>query len=76
MRTMFLASHNPRLLCILPVSSFPLVGCSKKPGRMEIYVAEGPNPWTHLNLHNNPDNFQFAIVSDKTGGGRTAHRAS
>ncbi len=76
MRTMFLARHNPRLLFILLVSSFPLVGCSKKPGRMEIDVAEGPNLWTHLNLHNNPDNFQFAIVSDRTGGGQTAHRAS
>lgn len=27
-------------------------------------------PWTHLNFHNNPDNFQFAIVSDRTGGHR------
>ena len=27
----------------------------------------GVNPWTHLNFHNNPDNFQFAIVTDLTG---------
>ncbi|MBT33626.1 MAG: hypothetical protein CMO01_28515 [Thalassobius sp.] len=27
-------------------------------------------PWTHLNFHNNPENFQFAIVSDRTGGHR------
>ncbi len=27
-------------------------------------------PWTHLNFYNNPMNFQFAIVSDRTGGHR------
>ncbi|MFO0880571.1 MAG: metallophosphoesterase [Gemmataceae bacterium] len=28
------------------------------------------NPVTHLRLNNNPDGFQFAIVSDRTGGHR------
>lgn len=28
------------------------------------------HPWSHLELNNNPDNFQFAIVSDRTGGHR------
>lgn len=28
------------------------------------------NPWTHLALNNNPDSFQFAIVTDNTGGMR------
>jgi len=28
------------------------------------------NPWTHLNFANDPANFQFAIVSDRTGGHR------
>ncbi|MEL6254672.1 MAG: chitobiase/beta-hexosaminidase C-terminal domain-containing protein [Bacteroidota bacterium] len=27
-------------------------------------------PWTHLNFQNDPDNFQFAIVTDRTGGPR------
>ena len=27
-------------------------------------------PWTHLNFYNDPDNFQFAIVTDRTGGMR------
>jgi len=27
-------------------------------------------PWTHKDFHNNPDHFQFAIVSDRTGGHR------
>lgn len=28
------------------------------------------NPWTDLDLNNRPDNFQFAIVTDRTGGHR------
>jgi hypothetical protein len=32
--------------------------------------AEERNPWTHLNLNNDPDTFRFAIVSDRTGGHR------
>jgi Chitobiase/beta-hexosaminidase C-terminal domain/PA14 domain/Calcineurin-like phosphoesterase len=28
------------------------------------------NPWTHLRFYNRPENFQFAIVSDRTGGHR------
>jgi predicted phosphodiesterase len=27
-----------------------------------------PHPWTHLNFQNDPDDFQFAIVPDRTGG--------
>ena len=29
-----------------------------------------PNPWTDVNLLNDPDNFQFVIISDRTGGMR------
>jgi protein tyrosine/serine phosphatase len=29
---------------------------------------EGANAYTHLNFRNNPDNFQFAVVGDRTGG--------
>lgn len=28
-------------------------------------------PWTHSNFRNDPNNFQFAIVADRTGGHRT-----
>src|SRR5690606_33112190 len=31
---------------------------------------KGPTPWTSLDLNNNPDHFQFVIVSDRTGGRR------
>jgi len=31
---------------------------------------KGKTPWTNLQANNNPGNFQFAIVSDRTGGAR------
>src|SRR5881392_4081346 len=33
-------------------------------------AVEARNPWTHLRLNNDPDEFRFAIVSDRTGGHR------
>ncbi len=32
--------------------------------------SESRNPWTHLRLNNDPQEFQFVIVSDRTGGHR------
>ncbi len=37
---------------------------------LEIIEPEGPKPWTSLDLNNDPGNFQFAIVTDRTGGHR------
>ena len=37
---------------------------------LTIEPIEGPVPWTSLELNNDPDNFQFAIVTDRTGGHR------
>ena len=31
---------------------------------------EGAKPYSHLNFQNNPDNFQFAVIGDRTGGHR------
>ncbi|MCS6852067.1 MAG: metallophosphoesterase [Gemmataceae bacterium] len=40
--------------------------------RPEFQIAsEERNPWTHLRLNNDPDEFHFAIVSDRTGGHRS-----
>jgi predicted phosphodiesterase len=47
-----------------------LVGCAGVEPVLKIQTSDGANPWTHLNLYNNPDNFQFAIVADRTGGHR------
>lgn len=33
-------------------------------------VAEAKNPWTNLKLNAAPDQFQFAVISDRTGGHR------
>jgi predicted phosphodiesterase len=33
-------------------------------------TSEARNPWTHLRLNNNPDDFQFVVISDRTGGHR------
>ena len=41
-----------------------------KENGIEITIESGPNPWTNLEFNNNPDNFQFAIVTDRTGGAR------
>ena len=35
-----------------------------------IPTEDGTNPWTHLDFRSDPDNFQFAIISDLTGGYR------
>lgn len=37
---------------------------------IKIQVDEGPNPWTSLDIDNDPEQFQFAIVTDRTGGHR------
>jgi hypothetical protein len=42
---------------------------SESPGDLQLRV-ESRNPWTHLRLNNDPADFQFAIVSDRTGGHR------
>lgn len=37
---------------------------------LKVDTTDSPVPWNHLDFHNDPDNFQFAIVSDRTGGNR------
>lgn len=46
-----------------------LISCGNpKPFKSEVKTT--PKPWTNLNFNNDPDNFQFAIVSDRNGGNR------
>jgi len=47
-----------------------IVGCADVNPALKIQVSKQANPWTHLNFYNDPDNFQFAIVADRTGGHR------
>lgn len=45
--------------------------CTRKvENNIEIDPAEGPNPWTNLNWNNKSENFQFVVVTDRTGGNR------
>ncbi|MEO0511032.1 MAG: metallophosphoesterase [Verrucomicrobiota bacterium] len=37
---------------------------------IRIEVMDGPNPWTERPFVNNPRDFQFAVISDNTGGMR------
>lgn len=37
----------------------------------DLQIAQGlRNPWSHLRLNNDPNEFRFAVVSDRTGGHR------
>ncbi len=38
--------------------------------KIRIDQSDTLHPWSHLNLNNDPENFQFAIVTDRTGGHR------
>ena len=37
---------------------------------IKIDSSDRANPWTHLNWHNKAENFQFVVVTDRTGGAR------
>ncbi len=54
-------------LLILIAASIILAGCNGESGRLDIEVTDGAVPWTNLNLYNNQDTFQFAIVADRNG---------
>jgi serine/threonine-protein phosphatase CPPED1 len=49
----------------------PANSTSANPADAELKIAvEEKNPWTHLKLNNRADQFQFAVVTDRTGGHR------
>jgi hypothetical protein len=47
------------------------VGCTQQNTTIneefKVSVETDKKPWSHLKFRNNPDNFQFAIVTDRTG---------
>lgn len=60
-------------LYILILLAPALIGCQEsldESRQVGIDVSSRANPWTHLRLNNDPDNFQFAIVGDRTGEAR------
>ena len=66
-------------MCILPFfrSAVLLVGCLGGVPTLWAHddvfhsdVSTVAKPWTNLDFQNDPDNFQFAIITDRTGGPR------
>ena len=52
--------------CIYPNRSVS----AQTPRAVQIDQSDKPHPWTHINWNNDPQNFQFVIVSDRTGANR------
>ncbi len=66
-----------RNVLVLVLLAGSLAGCHSfhtDPGRDSAFEVQQYNgeavPWTHLEANNDPDNFQFVIVGDRTGGTR------
>lgn len=57
------------LIFILSAAS-TLAAQQQEKARIQIQQQQGPNPWNHLDFYNGSDAFQFAIVTDRTGGKR------
>jgi hypothetical protein len=55
-----------RNFCIATITII-LSGCADVGPSLKVQASGQSNPWTHLSLYNNPDNFQFAILADRTG---------
>ena len=53
---------------IAVIALLAIGGCSHKHFTPD--TISDVNPWTHLKMNNDPDNFQFVIVADRTGGCR------
>ncbi len=58
------------MLALVATLSSGVAADSATPPQIEVITAPDANPWSHLRLHNDPANFQFAIVTDRTGGHR------
>ena len=55
------------LVCALALAASGTVSAEDKP-EIQIDKQPGSNPWSHLNFPNAEVDFQFAVISDNTGG--------
>ncbi|MDX1906986.1 MAG: sugar-binding protein [Bacteroidia bacterium] len=55
-------------LMLLSCLALPLL--AQEPAKIIIKTDETVNPWNHLQVNNRAETFQFAIVTDRTGGHR------
>lgn len=56
------------LVFVCLVAALPLL--AQQPTALEIEVPSGSTPWTSLDFNTSDDQFQFVIVTDRTGGHR------
>jgi len=54
-------------LLVIP-AAVTTAGYAQDSSALQIEEAEGPNPWSHLDFANNPNDFQFAVIADLTAG--------
>jgi len=60
-----------KLLLFFFVSTIFISSCTQQQSPEVEIDSSGPvNPWTSLDWNNDPENFQFVIVTDRTGGER------
>ena len=62
--------HVILLFLVVCVAHCAGPGVARHPQRVPRIVQEEANPWTHLELNNDPAMFRFAVVSDRTGNHR------
>lgn len=55
------------MVCLLLILA---AGCTRRCRLETIKPGLRPIPWTHIPLRNDPADFQFAILADRTGGER------
>jgi calcineurin-like phosphoesterase family protein len=58
------------LLCLSILAASICAGSEPLHPRIKIDVDPGANPWTSLDFNDDADNFQFAVVADRTGRAR------
>jgi hypothetical protein len=68
-RLLLLAAAIGLIAAAVTLSRSQIPTATTSPAGLEVKVEER-NPWTHLRLNNDPADFQFALVSDRTGGHR------
>lgn len=59
-----------RSIITITLLCFGFMALAQEKASITIESMEGPVPYSSLNLNNDPGNFQFAIVTDRTGGHR------
>jgi|GEM_PF-446886 len=66
------AVFSSRGLGVVVLLVFFIVGWAMNTSyAQEVFRGDGESkPYTHLRFQNNPDNFQFAVIGDRTGGHR------